>query len=268
VHDIPSQEKLADFANFAKRFGHKFEAGGDRQAAHNLNKLMAKISGTTEENVLQQLAIRSMAKAVYTTENIGHYGLAFDHYTHFTSPIRRYPDMIVHRLLQKYLDGKNSANANEIERQCKHSTEMEIRASEAERSSTKYKQAEYLMGHLGEVFSGIISGVTEWGIFVELEESKCEGLVRLRNIPGDFYEFDQRNFCIVGHRTKRRYQLGDKLEVMLAGVDLVKKQIDFELVDDNAPDVKENRRKRRKSEKKEKQKDKRSKKSNRKDRRA
>ena len=233
VHDIPSQDKLADFANFAKRFGHKFQTGGDRKTAHNLNKLMSKIVGTAEQNVLEQLAIRAMAKAVYTTENIGHYGLAFDHYTHFTSPIRRYPDILVHRLLQHYLDGGKSQKANDLEPMCKHSTEMEIRASEAERASVKYKQAEYLMDQLGEVFKGIISGVTEWGIFVELKESKCEGLIRLRSIPGDFYDFDERNFCIIGHRTKKKFQLGDEVEVMLAGVDLVKKQIDFELIDED-----------------------------------
>ena len=253
VHDIPSTEKLSDFANFAKKFGHKFQMGTEQQVRKNLNKLMSNIKGSAEQNVLEQLAIRSMAKAIYTTENIGHYGLAFEHYTHFTSPIRRYPDVLVHRLLQQYIDNGRSANAKALESQCQHSTEMEIRASQAERTSVKYKQAEYLMDREGEVFNGIISGVTEWGIYVELVESKCEGLVRLRTISGDYYDFDERNFCIRGHRTGKKFQLGDEVKVILAGVDLVKKQIDFELYDLElemaAPMPRRDRRKKRKGKK-------------------
>ena len=233
VHDTPVTEKVDNFALFAARFGHKVSTRSDRDIAHSLNKLMKDIKGTKEQNVLEQLAIRTMSKAIYTTDNIGHYGLAFDFYTHFTSPIRRYPDVMVHRLLDHYLSKGKPANADDIEEQCKHSTEMEIKASEAERASIKFKQAQYLMGREGEIFDGMISGVTEWGIYVELVDSKCEGLIRVRDLKDDFYELDEVAYCLVGHRTKKRYQLGDNLRVKLKSADLLKKQIDFVLEDDD-----------------------------------
>ncbi|HOS48768.1 MAG TPA: ribonuclease R [Bacteroidia bacterium] len=232
IHDTPSGEKLDKFALFAARFGHKINTRTDREVAHSLNKLMKDIKGSREQNVLEQLAIRTMAKAIYTTDNIGHYGLAFDYYTHFTSPIRRYPDVMVHRLLDYYLKDGKPADAEQIEEQCKHSTEMEIKASEAERASIKFKQAQYLMGREGEIFDGMISGVTEWGIYVELIDSKCEGLIRVRDLKDDFYELDEVAYCLVGHRYKKRYQLGDTLRVKLKSADLLKKQIDFVLEDD------------------------------------
>lgn len=234
VHDVPNEDKLLNFSAFAGRFGYRLNLKSDKEVAHSLNKLMVDVRGKAEQNVLEQLAIRSMAKAIYTTDNIGHYGLAFDFYTHFTSPIRRYPDVMVHRLLDHYLSGGKPVNAEQIEEGCKHSTEMEIRSSEAERASVKFKQVQYLSNRKGEVFDGIISGVTEWGLFVELTDNKCEGLIRIRDLGDDFYELDEKNYCLVGHRTKKKYQLGDKLQVMLKTADLEKKQIDFMLYDELA----------------------------------
>jgi ribonuclease R len=196
---------------------------------------MKNLRGKKEQNVLEQLAIRTMSKAMYTTENIGHYGLAFDYYTHFTSPIRRYPDVLVHRLLEHYLAGLNSVDQELLEQQCKHSTQMEIRASEAERASVKYKQVEFLQDKIGEIYDGIISGVTEWGLYVEIIENKCEGMVRLRDIEDDFYEFDETNYCVIGSRTKRKYQLGDTVKIQVAKADLVRKQLDFRLINSDAP---------------------------------
>jgi ribonuclease R len=234
IHDVPVADKLANFASFAGKFGYKLNLAGDRNISDSLNKLMKDLAGKKEQNVLEQLAIRTMAKAVYTTENIGHYGLAFDYYSHFTSPIRRYPDVIAHRLLEHYLNGGKSVDAEEIEKQCEHSTEMEIKASEAERASIKYKQVQFLQNKIGELFEGIISGITEWGIYVELTENKCEGMIRLRDIEDDFYEFDEANFCVTGMRTGKKFQLGDNVQVRLKRTDLVKKQIDFELVKDSS----------------------------------
>ncbi|MEY4594208.1 MAG: ribonuclease [Bacteroidota bacterium] len=230
IHDGPVNERLQAFVKFASRWGHKLKTDTDKEVAHSMNGLMKSIRGKKEQNVLEQLAIRTMSKAVYTTENIGHYGLAFDHYTHFTSPIRRYPDVLVHRLVEQYLGGDYKVDAALLEDQCKHSTAMEIRASEAERASVKYKQVEFLQDKIGQVFEGIISGVTEWGLYVELEENKCEGLVRLRELDDDFYEFDETNLCVVGARTGRRYSLGDSVRVVIAKADLLKKQIDMRLV--------------------------------------
>jgi ribonuclease R len=231
VHDVPSGDRLENFAQFALKFGYKIKTDSDKEISESLNQLMKNIHGKPEENVLEQLAIRTMAKAIYTTENIGHYGLAFDYYTHFTSPIRRYPDVMVHRLLDHYLKGGNSVGQKEYETKCKHSTDMEILASEAERASVKYKQVQFMSGKQGEVFDGIISGVTEWGIYVEIVENKCEGLIRLRDIGDDFYEFDEKNYCIQGMRTKKIFRLGDPIKVILSKTDLVKKQIDFALFD-------------------------------------
>lgn len=237
IHDSPVPEKLENFSRFAGKFGYRIQTKTDKEIAQSLNKLMSDVKGKREQNVLEQLAIRTMSKAVYTTENIGHYGLAFDFYTHFTSPIRRYPDVMVHRLLDHYLRGGKSVVVNEYEGKCKHSTDMEIKASEAERASIKYKQVQYLQGKEDTVFDGIISGVTEWGFYVELTDSKCEGLVRLRDIGNDYYELDEENYCIVGHRSGCKFRLGDAVKVVVKNTDLTRKQIDFSLheFDDGPP---------------------------------
>jgi len=230
VHDSPKPEALANFAQFAARFGYKINTKSDKETAKSLNYLMEDVEGKKEQNVLTHLAIRSMAKAIYTTKSSSHYGLAFDHYTHFTSPIRRYPDVMVHRLLFHYLNGGQSANAEHYEKLCQHSSQMEKKASDAERASIKYKQAEYLRDQVGNVFSGIISGVTEWGMYVEIIENKCEGMIRLRDISDDFYTLDEKNYAIIGQRKKKVYQLGDEVRIRVKNVDLTKKQIDFSLV--------------------------------------
>lgn len=231
-HDSPNLENLGNFALFAARFGYKINMKSDKDIAKSLNFLMEDVEGKKEQNVLTQLAIRSMAKAVYTTKKTSHYGLAFDHYTHFTSPIRRYPDVMVHRLLAAYLNGERSANEDEYETAATHSSAMEKRAADAERASIKYKQVEYLEENVGKLFMGIISGVTEWGMYVELIENKCEGMIRLKDIADDFYVLDEKNYCIVGQRKKKKYQLGDEVKVKVKKVDLSKRQIDFSLVQD------------------------------------
>lgn len=232
THDSPNLENLNNFASFASRFGYKINTKSDKEIAKSLNFLMEDVEGKKEQNILTSLAIRSMAKAIYTTKKTSHYGLAFDYYTHFTSPIRRYPDVMVHRLLAQYLDGGKSANAEEYEAACVHSSAMEKRAADAERASIKYKQAEYLEDNIGSVYLGIISGVTEWGMYVEIEENKCEGMIRLRDISDDFYVLDEKNYCIIGQRKKRKYQLGDEVKIRVKKVDLSKRQIDFSLVQD------------------------------------
>lgn len=231
-HDSPNLENLGNFALFAARFGYKINMKSDKEIAKSLNYLMEDVEGKKEQNVLTQLAIRSMAKAIYTTKKTSHYGLAFDHYTHFTSPIRRYPDVMVHRLLASYLNKEKSANENEYEEASTHSSAMEKRAADAERASIKYKQVEYLEENVGKLFMGIISGVTEWGMYVELIENKCEGMIRLRDIADDFYVLDEKNYCIIGQRKKKVYQLGDEVKVKVKKVDLSKRQIDFSLVQD------------------------------------
>lgn len=231
-HDSPNLENLGNFALFAARFGYKINMKSDKDIAKSLNFLMEDVEGKKEQNVLTQLAIRSMAKAVYTTKKTSHYGLAFDHYTHFTSPIRRYPDVMVHRLLAAYLNGERSANEEEYETAASHSSAMEKRAADAERASIKYKQVEYLEENVGKLFMGIISGVTEWGMYVELIENKCEGMIRLKDIADDFYVLDEKNYCIVGQRKKKKYQLGDEVKVKVKKVDLSKRQIDFSLIQD------------------------------------
>jgi ribonuclease R len=232
AHDSPKPDALASFANFAARFGYKINTKSDKETAKSLNYLMDDVVGKKEANVLTHLAIRSMAKAIYTTKSSSHYGLAFDHYTHFTSPIRRYPDVMVHRLLQYYLDGGQSVNADHYEKMCQHASAMEKKAADAERSSVKYKQAEFLKDQVGGVYSGIISGVTEWGMYVEIIENKCEGMIRLRDISDDFYTLDEKNYAIIGQRKKKVYQLGDEVKIRVKNVDLAKKQIDFSLVQD------------------------------------
>jgi len=233
IHDSPVPDKLKTFAGFAGRFGYTVSTSGEKNIASSLNKLLKDVKGKAEQNVLEQLAIRTMSKAVYTTENIGHYGLAFEYYTHFTSPIRRYPDVLVHRLLDHYLKDGKSVSESDYEEMCQHSTDMEIKASEAERASIKYKQVQFLQDKKGEVFDGIISGVTEWGFYVEITENKCEGMVRLRDIPNDFYEFDEKSFAIIGHRSGKVYRLGDEVKVIVKKTDLEKKQIDFMLYGTN-----------------------------------
>lgn len=232
VHDSPNMETLNTFANFASRFGYKINTKSDKEIAKSLNHLMADVEGKKEQNILTSLAIRSMAKAIYTTKKTSHYGLAFEYYTHFTSPIRRYPDVMVHRLLQTYLDEGKSADVEFYEVASAHSSAMEKRAAEAERASIKYKQAEYLEENIGTAYKGIISGVTEWGMYVEIEENKCEGMIRLRDISDDFYVLDEKNYCIIGQRKKKKYQLGDEVMIRVKKVDLSKRQIDFTLIQD------------------------------------
>lgn len=232
VHDSPNMESLNTFANFASRFGYKINTKSDKEIAKSLNHLMSEVEGKKEQNILTSLAIRSMAKAIYTTKKTSHYGLAFEYYTHFTSPIRRYPDVMAHRLLQTYLDGGKSADMEFYEVASAHSSAMEKRAADAERASIKYKQAEYLENNIGTAYKGIISGVTEWGMYVEIEENKCEGMIRLRDISDDFYVLDEKNYCIVGQRKKKKYQLGDEVMIRVKKVDLSKRQIDFTLIPD------------------------------------
>lgn len=236
VHEAPNTDKMQNLADIALRFGHKVKvAGSMREVNRSINKMLAEIKGRPEEDMLATLAIRSMSKAVYSTVNVGHYGLAFDYYTHFTSPIRRYPDMMVHRLLDKYLSGGRSVNADKLEDECKHSSDMEQLAANAERASIKYKQVEYLGERLGEVFTGKISGVTEWGLYVELDENMCEGLVPIRDLEDDYYELDDKNYCLFGRRRNRKYTLGDKVTVQIARADLPNKLVDFALIDEKHP---------------------------------
>lgn len=235
VHDMPDPGKLADLSALSRTFGYKVKASGSpREVNKSINRMLADVKGKGEENFLSTLAIRSMAKAIYTTTNIGHYGLGFDYYTHFTSPIRRFPDMMVHRLLEKYLAGGRSVNAEKLEEQCKHSSDMEQLAANAERASIKYKQVEYMNDHLGEEYDGVISGVTEWGLYVEINDNKCEGLVPVRDLADDFYDLDEKNYCLVGRRHNNRYRLGDNIRVRVARANLDKKQLDFAIVDPTA----------------------------------
>ncbi|HCX20426.1 MAG: ribonuclease R [Flammeovirgaceae bacterium] len=229
THDDPDPEKLDSFAKFAAKFGHKMNTGGN--ISNSLNKLLGEVEGKPEQNVLEQLAIRSMAKAKYTTDPKPHFGLAFDHYTHFTSPIRRYPDVMVHRLLWHYLNEGKPVEVEPEEKKCVHSSEREKNAADAERASIKYKQVEFMQSMLGEDFEGIVSGVTEWGIFVEITETKCEGMVRLADLTDDFYEFDEKNYRIIGKRNKRIITLGDKLTVKVVKTDIDRRTIDLDLVE-------------------------------------
>ncbi|MBE6307519.1 MAG: ribonuclease R [Bacteroidales bacterium] len=231
VHDQPDPSKINDLASFITRFGYRTRLHNDtRELSKNINKLMQEIKGRPEENLISTVAIRSMSKAIYSTDNIGHYGLGFDYYTHFTSPIRRYPDMMVHRLIDRYLNGGRSAVEQSLESKCKHSSEMEQLAANAERASIKYKQVEFLSDRLGEEFDGVISGITEWGLYVELNENKCEGLIPIRELDDDYYELDEKNYALVGRRSHRIYRLGDPVRILIAGTNLEKKQLDFALV--------------------------------------
>lgn len=229
IHDKPDPDKLEKFAQFVQRFGYNISTTGQKSITTSINNLLDEVQGKKEQNVIETLAVRSMAKAVYSTKNVGHYGLSFPFYSHFTSPIRRYPDMMVHRLLTEYMKGEKSKNKNKYEEMCKHASEMERRAAEAERASIKYKQVEFMKDHIGEEFDGIISGVTEWGFYVELNDSKCEGLVHIRELDDDYYFFDEDNYTIIGKRNKKTYQLGDPVTIQIVRADLEKKQLDYTL---------------------------------------
>ncbi len=231
IHDTPDPTKLMRLEEFVGKFGYKIKTQGTKgEISKNLNKLLGEVHGKAEQNVIEMVTLRAMQKARYSIHNIGHYGLAFPYYTHFTSPIRRYPDLLVHRLLTKYATGGRSVNALKYEELCEQCSDAEQTAAQAERASIKYKQVEYMKEHLGETFVGTISGVTEFGLYVEVNENKCEGFVPLRDLDDDYYEFDEKNFCLRGRRRNRRYNLGDEVHVQVARADLYRKQLDYKLV--------------------------------------
>ena len=231
VHDEPDPERMENLQNFVAKFGYKLKATGDPvDMAKSMNKMLAEVKGKKEQELIETISIRSMQKACYTTENIGHYGLAFKFYTHFTSPIRRYPDLMVHRLLTRYIGGGRSVNQAKYEEYCEHCSGREQLAEQAERASIKYKQVEYMADRMNQVFDAVISGVTEWGIYAEIIENKCEGMIAIRSLGGDYFEFDEKNYCLIGQRTRKRYRLGDHVKVKVVRCNLEKKQMDYELV--------------------------------------
>ncbi|MEI6049346.1 MAG: ribonuclease R [Bacteroidota bacterium] len=229
IHDTPDPEKISNFSHFITRFGYKLNEDDKAPLPKAMNKLLRAVAGKKEQNIIETLALRSMAKAIYSTDNIGHYGLSFKHYTHFTSPIRRYPDMMVHRLLSAYLAEENPGAKDKYEKLCNHSSKMERLSAEAERASVKYKQVEYMSDKTGNVFEGVISGVTEWGIYVEIVENQCEGMIHIRELADDYYEYDEENYCIKGRSTGKIYTLGDRVNIEVVKADLQKKQLDYRL---------------------------------------
>lgn len=234
IHDEPNPEKLSNFIQLVSKLGYSMNISSREKLVKSYNSLFNAVDGKGEKNLVESVAIRTMAKAVYSTTNIGHYGLAFPYYTHFTSPIRRYPDLMVHRLIERYLiENQPSVDKEEYEELCLHASEMEKRAADMERESVKYKQAEYLQDQIGKVFDGLISGISKWGIYVELKKSKCEGLIRYADLDDDFYYLDEENFRVIGQDYGNIYQLGDEVKIRVKDVNLIKKQLDFEMVVNN-----------------------------------
>ena len=232
IHDLPEPEKLDNLNQFIARFGYKIRTGGSKkEVSQSINRLLGDVNGKKEQNLIETVSLRAMQKARYSIYNIGHYGLAFDYYTHFTSPIRRYPDLMVHRLLTRYEAGGRTATADKYEPMCEHSSAMEQTAANAERASIKYKQVEFMSERLGQEYDGVISGVTEWGIYVEINENKCEGMVPMRDLGDDYYLFDEKNYCLIGRRHHRKFSLGDPVKIKVARANLEKKQLDFTLVE-------------------------------------